>query len=77
VYVIFAISTGRSKSADATASRPPDLHYSKLHFNLESAFDYSEQREIYFPERNIYLSKIYRPNGILTLLNIGSSVPAH
>jgi hypothetical protein len=37
VYVIFAISTGRSKSADATASRPPDLRYSKLHFILESA----------------------------------------
>jgi hypothetical protein len=37
VYIIFAISTGRSKSADATASRPPDLRYSKLHFILESA----------------------------------------
>jgi hypothetical protein len=46
VYVIFAISTGRSKSADATASRPPDLRYSKLHFILESAIGFSLIKEL-------------------------------
>jgi len=29
---------------DATASRPPDLRYSKLHFILESALEYKSVR---------------------------------
>ncbi|MBI3481070.1 MAG: hypothetical protein HY016_12070, partial [Nitrosomonadales bacterium] len=46
------------KGMDATASRPPNRHYSKLHFILESAFVFKDRFQAGCGFVKIFIQKI-------------------